>query len=317
MPSNAERPNGSEVSPNRAIIRRVMRFAFGLLCLRMLVAACDEIAKRLRTCSLRVTSTDYRERANRLAAAGVERGRLSTFRYNIYVDNAANEIQDVSCAAAGGAFACSGKLPSMSPGRHVLELSTFLDSGTRAESSRSTALTVNVGQPLMAGGSTAPTTIVTAMASVSPWRADSGPRRPDRLRGCRRRPHLHRRAAGWIRVFRDGRLQPAVSSSTTSWQAVAADCSRSRSIPISREPATSLRPIRPTVAFVLFATARRRHARREGYAARWRRRDAGHSVGDPSIRARRQAVPRSRPLGRSVASGRSGVVQRQGPSTEP
>ena len=99
----------------------------------MAVAACDDDAP---------SAPDMQPPGNVEQITGNERigwqqqassaAELSTFRYNIYVDNAANEIQDVSCAAAGGAFACSGKLPSMSPGRHVLELSTFLDSGTRA-----------------------------------------------------------------------------------------------------------------------------------------------------------------------------------------
>ena len=40
---------------------------------------------------------------------------LSTFRYNIYVDNVATEMQGVSCTAASGGFSCSGPLPSIAP----------------------------------------------------------------------------------------------------------------------------------------------------------------------------------------------------------
>ena len=187
-----------------------MRFVVGLLCLSMAVAACDNDAP---------STPDMTPGGNVEQITGSERigwqqqaaspAELSTFRYNIYVDNAATEIQDVSCAAAGDAFACSGKLPPMSPGRHVLEISTFVDSGTRAESSRSTALTVNVGQASMAGGSTAPTTIVTAdgirlaVASLTAGLDDP----TDFAVAADGRIFIAERA-GRIRVFRDGRLQP-------------------------------------------------------------------------------------------------------------
>lgn len=76
---------------------------------------------------------------------------LGTFRYAIYVDGARSVVTEVSCGSTSGAngFACSGRLPSMAPGQHTLELATFtLDGGITLESSRSTPLSVNVTSAL-------------------------------------------------------------------------------------------------------------------------------------------------------------------------
>jgi glucose/arabinose dehydrogenase len=72
---------------------------------------------------------------------------LAGLRYNIYVDNTRTELQGVSCAnvAASDGYACSARLPQLTQGRHVLELTAFVvDTG--AESARSASLTVVVGQ---------------------------------------------------------------------------------------------------------------------------------------------------------------------------
>ena len=72
---------------------------------------------------------------------------LATFRYAIYVDGARQEMAEVSCGSTSGAsgFACSGRLPAMSPGQHTLELAAFVvDGGSTLESSRSVPLRVNV-----------------------------------------------------------------------------------------------------------------------------------------------------------------------------
>jgi glucose/arabinose dehydrogenase len=78
---------------------------------------------------------------------------LSTFRYAIYVDGTRSELGGVSCASSEGAsgFPCSGQLPSMASGSHVLELAAFITSGGGiVESARSSPLRVTVT------GSTAP-----------------------------------------------------------------------------------------------------------------------------------------------------------------
>lgn len=71
---------------------------------------------------------------------------LATFRYAIYVDGTRSEIADVTCGAtAGGAgFPCSGRLPTISNGTHVLELAAFIDAGGILESPRSSPLRVTV-----------------------------------------------------------------------------------------------------------------------------------------------------------------------------
>ena len=69
---------------------------------------------------------------------------LAILQYAIYVDNVRNEIADVSCGSATGspAYSCSGRLPTMSIGTHILELVSFLAGG--AESARSSPLQVSV-----------------------------------------------------------------------------------------------------------------------------------------------------------------------------
>lgn len=73
---------------------------------------------------------------------------LDTFRYAIYVDGTRREMSSVSCAATAGAagYACSGQLPSMSPGIHVLEITAIRDDedDNRIESARSAPLRVTV-----------------------------------------------------------------------------------------------------------------------------------------------------------------------------
>jgi glucose/arabinose dehydrogenase len=71
---------------------------------------------------------------------------LATFHYAIFVDGTRSELADVTCATSSnnGSFSCNAHLPTMSPGRHVLELSTFvLDGGSVLESARSSGIQVN------------------------------------------------------------------------------------------------------------------------------------------------------------------------------
>ena len=73
---------------------------------------------------------------------------LGSFRYAIYVDGARSEVAEPSCASTPGAngFACTGRLPPMTPGQHTLEIAAFVvdSGGATLESARSTGLRVNV-----------------------------------------------------------------------------------------------------------------------------------------------------------------------------
>jgi glucose/arabinose dehydrogenase len=96
-------------------------------------------------------------------AAGT--AELATFRYAIFVDGTRSEIAGVSCAtsATAAGFACSGRLPAMSAGSHVLQLATFVvQDGQTLESDRSATLNVVVSSP----GAVAETATVVAGAIV-------------------------------------------------------------------------------------------------------------------------------------------------------
>ena len=72
---------------------------------------------------------------------------LSNFRYAIYVDGNRGELPDVTCASSAGnaGFACSGRLPGLSPGQHTLELASYVVvDGNISESPKSGPLRVNV-----------------------------------------------------------------------------------------------------------------------------------------------------------------------------
>lgn len=71
---------------------------------------------------------------------------ISSFRYAIYVDGNRFVLGQSSCAPAAGetGFSCSGALPPLSPGSHVLELATFIEDDGILESARSTPLRVTV-----------------------------------------------------------------------------------------------------------------------------------------------------------------------------
>jgi glucose/arabinose dehydrogenase len=79
---------------------------------------------------------------------------LATFRYRIYVDGTRNDMNGVSCeqVARPAGFPCSGRLPSMTPGTHMLEIAAFVGN---AEGPRSPALRVTVAGAV-AGSALAP-----------------------------------------------------------------------------------------------------------------------------------------------------------------
>src|SRR5262245_45783237 len=72
--------------------------------------------------------------------AASSRAVLASYRYLLYVDEKPTELTNVSCSRESAPFACSASLPPMTPGRHVLMLSTFVDAGIRVESPRSAPL---------------------------------------------------------------------------------------------------------------------------------------------------------------------------------
>ena len=72
---------------------------------------------------------------------------LATYRFAVHVDDVRSEMSEVTCGSTAGpnGFACSGRLPAMSPGAHRLELTTFVASGDGIlESTKSPALQVTV-----------------------------------------------------------------------------------------------------------------------------------------------------------------------------
>ena len=71
---------------------------------------------------------------------------LATFRYAIYVDNVRSELADVTCGTTAGpnGYACSGRLPAMANGTHVLELASFTAAAGILEGPKSQPLTVTV-----------------------------------------------------------------------------------------------------------------------------------------------------------------------------
>lgn len=72
-------------------------------------------------------------------------GALANLEFAIYVDGVRSVISDVSCAGSAGpsGFACSGRLPAMTPGVHSLQIASFRDEGS-VESERSAPLQVTV-----------------------------------------------------------------------------------------------------------------------------------------------------------------------------
>jgi glucose/arabinose dehydrogenase len=103
--------------------------------------------------------------------AADDAGQASGFGYAIYVDGARSVLADVSCGAGAAAqsFACTGKGPDLSPGRHTLEIAAFT---ADAESPRSSALTVTVGAASATGAATWPEVLTEKTADGVPLRVD-------------------------------------------------------------------------------------------------------------------------------------------------
>jgi hypothetical protein len=70
---------------------------------------------------------------------------LATFKYALYVDDVRSEATDVSCTpgASAGRFACTARLPPMSPGGHNIQVASFVvEGGAVKESARSPVVRV-------------------------------------------------------------------------------------------------------------------------------------------------------------------------------
>jgi len=142
---------------------------------------------------------------------------LAALRYLIYVDGAAGaELQDASCAATPGAagFACSARLPPMSPGLHSLALSAFIEGDTRLESARSSPLNVIlVGQATtMRGAAFQSGQMIVATVDGLRLRVTSaadGLEEPTDLAFAADGRIFIAERAGRVRIVRDGRILPS------------------------------------------------------------------------------------------------------------
>jgi aldose sugar dehydrogenase len=111
--------------------------------------------------------------------SAADAAELGTFHYAIYVDGTRSDAPDVSCAtvATGGTFACSTRLPSMSPGRHLLELAAFVTvDGSVLESPKSQGLQVSfVGVVTSAPSQGAASPLAPAAAALNRAGGDTQP----------------------------------------------------------------------------------------------------------------------------------------------
>jgi glucose/arabinose dehydrogenase len=84
---------------------------------------------------------------------------LATFRYALYVDGNRTELPNASCTfGPGTVYVCTAQLPSMAPGRHTLELATYIDGAPSLESARSSPLVVTVAGAATSGLPSSPST---------------------------------------------------------------------------------------------------------------------------------------------------------------
>jgi glucose/arabinose dehydrogenase len=86
--------------------------------------------------------------------SGTSLGDVTQMKYGAYVDNNPRaDLTSVQCEGSSSPFQCSGRMPSMTPGSHTLELVAYvLDAGRAIESGRSAPLQVTVGATAGADG---------------------------------------------------------------------------------------------------------------------------------------------------------------------
>src|SRR5262245_28594755 len=68
----------------------------------------------------------------------------SVLQFAAYVDGNRTVLQGAACSGGSSGLDCNAPLPSMSPGRHTLELAAFYESDGIVEGPRSTALQLQV-----------------------------------------------------------------------------------------------------------------------------------------------------------------------------
>jgi glucose/arabinose dehydrogenase len=73
-------------------------------------------------------------------------GEVTQMKFGAYVDNNPRvDLDGVQCGGSSSPFACSGRMPSMTPGSHTLELVAYvIENGRDVESGRSLPLQVTV-----------------------------------------------------------------------------------------------------------------------------------------------------------------------------
>ena len=117
----------------------------GLLALGALILACGD--KPRPPAASPAPGSQTVTASNRLGwdQAAADAVELTGIRYAVYVDGVRSEMTDVSCAtrATDGKYACSARLPSMTPGPHLLEVAAFIVAdGNVLESPKSSAIQV-------------------------------------------------------------------------------------------------------------------------------------------------------------------------------
>ena len=152
---------------------------------------------------------------------------LATFRYLVYVDNVARDADGLSCGATAGpaGFACTSRLPSMTPGLHELTLSAYIEvAGTRLESERSSPISVFlVGQTSTSAASPSEPATASRITTIDGVElgaevvVDGLDEPTDLAFGSDGRIFVAERG-GRVRVVRDGRIvpQPAFELSDVS-----------------------------------------------------------------------------------------------------
>ena len=90
-----------------------------------------------------------------------------TLQYAAYVDGTRRVLEGVTCNPAGSNLECSAPLPSMTPGRHTLELAAFYPGDTPVEGPRSAPMQLTIaGVVAGAGESTFDRSAAAAGATV-------------------------------------------------------------------------------------------------------------------------------------------------------
>jgi glucose/arabinose dehydrogenase len=156
---------------------------------------------------------------------------LAAIRFALYIDGNRVELTGASCVppATSTGFPCSSPLPSMTAGKHTLELASFVVGATILESARSSSISVTVASSLT-------TSALSTGGSADPVKdpdhgrpdlktADGLALRVDLMAGGVNAPTsigvvpdgriFVAERGGQVRTIRDGQLEPAAALSVT------------------------------------------------------------------------------------------------------